>query len=67
MENNENERILCGRNAMAYLVHLLRRDEETKRKQLSVTQRWIPITFSGARWPYWISDRKSNTTHKTSS
>ena len=37
--------------------------EEKRTKQFkSVDRRWISITFSGARWPYW----KSNTTRKTS-
>ena len=37
--------------------------EEKRTKQFkSVDQRWISITFSDARWPYW----KSNTTRKIS-
>ena len=37
-------------------------EEKRTTKFKSVDRRWISITFSGARWPYW----KSNTTRKTS-
>ena len=57
---------ISGRNAMVYLVHQWWPGRPaTKRrgqKKLSVDRRWISITFSGARWPYW----KSNTIRKTS-
>ena len=44
---------------MVYLIHQMRRDEE---KTIKCHSTMDTDYISGARWPYWMYDRKSHYT-----